>query len=233
MHNRLSEAARSLPDTDWHVPKLYEFAHEMGAGILCARFSRYAIDLNRPPDDAPLYQSATTGLYPGVLFDGSPLFQAGAEPDAAVKKAYLSEIWLPYHARLREELDALKSRHGHVVLLDAHSILGVVPRLFEGELPDFNLGTNNGASCGRPLQDAALLACRSDEYRTVLNGRFKGGYITRHYGRPDLGIHAIQLELAQRTYMIERPPFAFDLARARRVRQVLVRLIQALVDWRA
>ncbi len=228
----LSPPARSLPDTDWHVPRLYNFAEALGAGILAARYSRFAVDLNRPPDDTPLYQGATTGLFPQTLFDGMGLFNGGMAPGRQTRDTCLEKIWRPYHRCLQAELVRVKERHGHAILLDAHSIKGVVTRLFEGELPDFNLGTNDGASCDSRLQERAFAACRKPPYRSVLNGRFKGGYITRRYGNPIGGIHALQLELAQRTYMIEGPPFDFDEARAARVRSILQELVRSLIDWR-
>jgi formiminoglutamase len=232
IQGNLAPEARSLPDTDWHVPRLYHFAPAMGAGILAARYSRFAIDLNRPPDDAPLYKGATTGLYPATLFDGSPLFQDGISPSEEIRRSCLDEIWRPYHRCVELELARIRERHGHAVLLDAHSIKGVVPRLFEGELPDFNLGSNDGASCAHSLEALAFGACRHPGYRSVLNGRFKGGYITRHYGQPQTGVHALQLELAQRTYMIEAPPFAFDEVLAAGVHPVLISLIRLLIEWR-
>ncbi|WP_374651896.1 N-formylglutamate deformylase [Dongia sp.] len=228
----LSDPAKGLCDTDWHLPILYDFARAMGASLLVARWSRFNIDLNRPSDDKPLYATTTTGLYPDELFDGQPLFAAGKVPDAAVRTRALTEIWGPYHRRIANELARIKSQHGYAVLFDAHSIKGFIPRLFDGQLPDFNIGTNDGKSCAPGLATALAAACDVPTYAHVVNGRFKGGHITRHYGDPEQGIHAVQLELAQRTYMREEPPFDYQPALAVRVQAVLTRFVETMMDWR-
>lgn len=224
--------ARDLRDTDWHLPRLYDFAREMGASILSARYSRFAIDLNRSSDDKPLYQTATTGLYPDVLFEGTQLFQPGKAPDAAARQSYLTGIWQPYHDRLANELTRIKATFGFAMLFDAHSIKGEIPRLFDGLLPDFNIGTNSGASCAPVLADRLAAVCDAPGYRHVVNGRFKGGHITRHYGEPAAGVHAVQLELAQRTYMREAAPFDYLPTTADKVRPILQRFVQTLIDFR-
>jgi N-formylglutamate deformylase len=228
----LSAPARGLCDTDWHLPILYDFARDLGASLLIARWSRFNIDLNRPSDDKPLYATATTGLYPDILFDGTPLFEAGKAPDATARARCLADIWQPYHDCLRAELAAKKARHGYAVLFDAHSIKGNVPRLFEGELPDFNIGTNSGASCAPELAEMLATACVAPGYTHVLNGRFKGGHITRQYGQPQNQVHAVQLELAQRTYMREEPPFDYLAEKAGRVQPILRRFVEVLATWR-
>jgi len=229
--NGLIPEALDLRDTDWHLPRLYDFARELGASVLSARYSRFAIDLNRPSDDKPLYQTATTGLYPDVLFDGTPLYQPGRTPDAAARQLYLQQIWQPYHDRIAAELARLKTQFGYAILFDAHSIKGEIPRLFDGLLPDFNIGTNNGAACAAALADRLAAVCNAPGYRHVVNGRFKGGHITRHYGQPEQGVHAVQLELTQRTYMREAAPFDYLPQVADRVRPVLRRFVQALIDF--
>jgi len=223
--------ALDLRDTDWHLPRLYDFAGELGASVLSARYSRFAIDLNRPSDDKPLYQTATTGLYPDILFDGTALFQTGKTPDAAARQRYLKEIWQPYHDRIAAELVRLKARFGYAILFDAHSIKGEIPRLFDGLLPDFNIGTNSGAACAPALADRLAAVCDAPSYRHIVNGRFKGGHITRHYGQPEQGVHAVQLELAQRTYMREAAPFDYLPDVADRVRPTLRRFVQTLTDF--
>jgi formiminoglutamase len=228
----LTPEARALPDTDWHIPQLYAFAAQMGASLLMARYSRFAIDLNRPEDDAPLYQSATTGLFPDTLFDGTSIFLPGARRSDAIKSECKERIWRPYHGKLTAEINRIKGAFGHAVLLDAHSIRGEIPRLFDGLLPDFNIGTNDGKSCAKSLSDAAVKVCDAPGYRHVLNGRFKGGHITRHYGQPDRDAHAVQLELTQRTYMNEVPPFEYRPDVAGKVQPVLQRLVQTMIDWR-
>jgi formiminoglutamase len=227
----LSDAARPLPDTDWHLTRLYDFAGKLGAGVLGARYSRFVIDLNRPPDDKPLYTTATTGLYPDILFDGTPAFLPGRAPDEAQKAFALSEVWRPYHYKIADELKRLKERFGYAVLFDAHSIRGHIPRLFEGELPDFNIGTNEGKSADAGLTEQLAEICVAPGYSRVVNGRFKGGFITRNYGDPANGIHAVQLELAQRTYMLEELPFDYIEMQAAKVLPVLQRFVEALIAF--
>nr|BFD39159.1 N-formylglutamate deformylase [Pseudomonas sp. FFPRI_1] len=224
--------AQSLPDTDWHIPRLYQFAQELGASTLAAEYSRFVIDLNRPSDDKPLYVGATTGLYPATLFDGEPLFVEGQAPSREEREQYLHEVWGPYHRTLQEELARLKAEFGYALLFDAHSIRSLIPHLFEGKLPDFNLGTFNGASCDPQLASRLEAICAGhSDYTHVLNGRFKGGHITRHYGNPAEHVHAVQLELAQSAYMEEFEPFRYreDLAAPTQV--VLKELLQGLLAW--
>ena len=228
----LTHEARGLPDTDWHIPQLYGFAVQMGASLLMARYSRFAIDLNRPEDDTPLYKSATTGLFPDILFDGTSIFRPGAVRSDEAKSECKERIWRPYHGKLMAELNRIKGAFGYAVLLDAHSIRGEIPRLFDGLLPDFNIGTNDGKSCVKSLSDAVVKVCDAPGYRHVLNGRFRGGHITRHYGQPDRDVHAVQLELAQRTYMNETPPFDYRPNQAAKVQPILQRLVQTMIDWR-
>jgi N-formylglutamate deformylase len=228
----LVDEAVSLPDTDWHIPRLYDFAHDLGASVLAAEYSRFVIDLNRPSDDKPLYAGATTGLYPSTLFEGDPLFKAGQEPSKEERASYLEKIWTPYHDTLRNELNRLRDEFGYALLFDAHSIRGHIPHLFDGRLPDFNLGTFNGASCDPELEKRVEAVCASAKsYSHVLNGRFKGGHITRHYGNPAENIHAVQLELAQSTYMEEFVPFHYRSDLADPTRVVLKQLLESMIAW--
>ncbi len=202
---RMTASARRVPDTDWHVSRLYAFARELGASLLVPAHSRYVVDLNRPPDDVSLYPGQnTTGLCPIVQFSGEPVYLDGQQPTPEEIAARVERYWKPYHEALRAEIARLRETHGRVVLWEGHSIRSVVPFLFEGRLPDFNLGTANGASCSPTLQAglADVLAVHGD-YSHVVNGRFKGGYITRHYGDPRSNVEAVQLELAQLNYMDE------------------------------
>jgi len=224
--------ARSLPDTDWHIPRLYDFARELGASVVAAEYSRFVIDLNRPDDDKPLYAGATTGLYPATLFEGEPLFMEGKAPTTEERAQYLEQIWRPYHDTIRRELARLREAFGYALLWDAHSIRSLIPHLFEGKLPDFNLGTFNGASCDPELAERLKGVCAGfPGYSHVLNGRFKGGHITRHYGDPAQHIHAVQLELAQSTYMQEVEPFAYREDLAQPTQQVLRGLLETLLGW--
>ncbi|WP_315335870.1 N-formylglutamate deformylase [Pseudomonas grimontii] len=224
--------AQSLPDTDWHIPALYDFAEELGASTLAAEYSRFVVDLNRPSDDKPLYAGATTGLYPATLFDGVPLFREGLEPNETERASYLQKIWGPYHRTLQEELARFKAEFGYALLFDAHSIRSVIPHLFDGKLPDFNLGTFNGAACDPELASQLEAICATHpQYTHVLNGRFKGGHITRHYGAPAQHIHAVQLELCQSTYMEEFEPFRYREDLAEPTRRVLRELLEGLMSW--
>ena len=232
VQGRLSPACVPLGDTDWHLPRLYDFVQELGASVLIARYTRFAVDLNRPPDDTPLYTSATTGLHPDILFDGSPAFNEGHGLTEEERTCFLDDIWQPYHACIASELARTRSRYGYALLFDAHSIVGEIPRLFEGRLPDFNLGTADDKSAD-PALTVRLAAVLSEapQYRLAVNGRFKGGYITRHYGRPDENLHAVQLELAQRTYMREEMPYDYLPELADHVQPVLRRFVRTLLNW--
>lgn len=227
----LSDAARLLPDTDWHLPRLYDFVYSLGASVLTANYSRFVIDLNRPADDQTLYDTATTGLFSDILFDGTPVFRPGNIPDASTRQHYLRDIWHPYHQKIQQELERIRQRYGYALLFDAHSIASAIPRLFDGRLPDLNLGTYDGASCDAAIQQALLNVCQGQsQWSWVLNGRFKGGYITRAYGQPQHRMHAFQLELAQHNYMNEQAPFAWCEEKARALQEMLKRLVAAYVD---
>jgi N-formylglutamate deformylase len=229
----LTDAALRLPDTDWHLERLYDFTDALGASVIVATHSRYAIDLNRPPDDASLYPGQdTTGLCPLDTFYHQPLYREGQQPDAAEIRRRIDKYWEPYHAALHSELNRLRERHETVVLWDAHSICSVVPRFFEGRLPDLNLGSAGGTACDKSLAQLVLQIARSHpRYSVVLDGRFKGGYITRRYGRPAEGVHAIQLELAQLTYMQEQYPYSFDESHAAALRPVLTQMLRGVLRW--
>jgi N-formylglutamate deformylase len=205
LRERFTDEAARVPDTDWHVARLYAFARELGASILVPAYSRYVVDLNRPPDDMSLYPGQnTTGLCPVTTFAGTPVYRAGATPDANEVAERVAQYWRPYHDALHGEIDRLHRVHGRVVLWEGHSIRGECPFLFDGSLPDFNLGTAAGQSCSPALEQRLerVLAAQTT-YSWVANGRFKGGYITRRYGEPAKRIEAVQLELAQRNYMDE------------------------------
>jgi N-formylglutamate deformylase len=220
--------AMAMPDTDWHLPRLYDFAIHSGATVLAANYSRYIIDLNRPEDDQPLYVGATTGLFPTTLFNGNALFQEGKTPSVTERQSYIEMIWRPYHQQISTELARLKSKYGYAILFDAHSIRGEIPFLFEGRLPDLNLGTFNGESCDQQLAQSLAKLCEASAYTSVLNGRFKGGYITRHYGQPQTYIHAVQLEMAQAVYMEEAPPFRYDEEKATKLKTLLEQLLETM-----
>jgi formiminoglutamase len=191
-------------DADWWVEKLYGFAADLGATLVRTRLSRTVIDVNRDPSGASLYPgAATTGLCPTTTFDGEALYRTGHAPDAAEIARRRDVYFAPYHEALEDQIARLRSIHGAVVLYDAHSIRSRISRLFAGELPQFNIGDNSGRSCDPALTSAVERACDASPWSRVTNGRFKGGYITRHHGVPEAGVHAIQMELACRGYMIE------------------------------
>ncbi|CAB3631320.1 N-formylglutamate deformylase [Achromobacter pestifer] len=216
-------------DTDWHLDTLYQFAQALGASVIGARYSRYVVDLNRPPNDESLYPGQTkTGLCPAQTFRGDALYQNDAVLTDAERAHRLQAYWQPYHAKLREELDRIKAEHGTVLLWEAHSIASVLPRLFEGKLPDLNIGTSDGAACAPDILAAVkeqLDGCT--DYTWAINGRFKGGYITRHYGSPADNIHAIQLEMCQSTYMDETHPYGWRADLAGKVIPVVEGMVQA------
>ncbi len=232
---RFTEEARQVPDTDWHMERLYAFAKDMGASILAATHSRYVVDLNRPPDGASLYPGQNvTGLCPVDTFDDTPIYTRGDVPDDSEIAARRDAVWAPYHAQLRAELDRIRAQHGVAVLWDAHSIRSVLPRFFEGKLPDLNLGTADGASCSPALAQELLAIARSAPgYTGVLNGRFKGGHITRHYGQPERNIHAVQLEMTQCSYMQEALPFSYLPEVAAGVQPHLERMLKAVLAFAA
>jgi len=223
----MTPAARKLPDTDWRVDELYDFAGSLGATVLEAHTSRYVVDLNRPPDGAPLYPGqAETELCPTRLFDGSPVYRPGCDPDAGEVERRRTAYWQPYHDRLEAELTRVCSRHGHAILFDCHSIAPVVPRLFDGRLPALNLGTNGGSSCAASLQDAVVRELKGSRYTYAVNGRFVGGYITRHYGGH--GRNVLQMEIAQDAYMDGATPETYNPARADALKSCLRRVLHTL-----
>lgn len=231
---RMVPEARCAPDTDWWMSTLYApIAEALGASLIVPTHSRYVIDLNRPPDDVPLYPGQnTTGLCPLRRFSGDPVYLEGHEPGADEVAARVERYWRPYHGALGAELARLRARHGRVLLWEGHSIASTLPFLFEGELPELNIGTAAGASC-RPATEAALRGAleAQSHFSWVVNGRFKGGHITRHYGRPVAGIEAVQLEIAQRAYMAEStagaPPGGFEPARAAPLQAQVRALVEA------
>lgn len=229
----MTASARRVPDTDWHVSRLYAFARELGASVIVPAYSRYTVDLNRPPDDVSLYPGQnTTGLCPLRQFSDEPVYLPGQEPSAGEIARRVTQYWRPYHDALAAEIARLKAAHGHVVLWEGHSIRSEVPFLFDGRLPDFNLGTAAGASCTPALQQSLIEVLESQpRFSFVVNGRFKGGYITRHYGDPHSGVDAVQLELAQINYMNE-DTFEFLPERARGVQSLIRRMLEACIAFR-
>lgn len=226
----LTPLGQTLGDTDWHVDRLYDGLLPSATQVR-AGFHRYVVDANRDPSGASLYPGQnTTGLVPLTNFDGLPLWQsAPSAPDIQARQ----QAWhAPYHAALASELERVRQRYGFAILYDCHSIRSQVPFLFDGRLPDFNIGTNGGTTCAPILQEAVTRICaEAPGFSHVVNGRFKGGWTTRHYGRPDLGIHAIQMELAQITHLAsETPPFDYAADKAESLREHLAKILESLED---
>ena len=234
LQGRFTERALQAEDTDWFLDRLYSFALQQGATLIVPRHSRYVVDLNRSSDNAPMYPGQNnTELCPTRHFTGEPVYRDGQAPGEAEIVQRVATYWQPYHDALRDELALLKASHGHAVLFDAHSIKSELPWLFEGTLPHLNLGCVNGSSCAPSLRDAvaAVIKAQSD-FSHVVDGRFKGGHITRHYGQPGQGVHAVQLEMCWRAYMDETPPYRWHEPRAAQVTPLLQRMVQAMLEWK-
>lgn len=230
---RYRERALAVEDTDWHLEKIYDFAATFGASIIVPKFSRYVIDLNRPPDNMPMYPGASnTELCPSTFFNGEPLYRNDLKPSATDVDLRREKYWCPYHDALTTELARVREKFGYALLWDGHSIRSEIPWLFDGKLPDLNLGTVGGASCDTSLRSRLAEFLASDSRNShAVDGRFKGGYITRHYGRPNDGTHAVQMEMCQSLYMQEVLPFAYDETKATLIRPTLKQLLQIMLDW--
>jgi len=229
IEKRMTPVGRDIPDTDWHAARLYDFAREVGASMIVANYSRYVVDLNRPPDDAALYEGqVSTGICPSETFAGDDLYIDASAVGAGEVEKRVHRFWLPYHQFIEKKLLALRQQFGHALLWDAHSIPGVVPRLFDGELPILNIGTNDGGSCSPAIAGMVFGIANSSGYESVMNGRFKGGYITRHHGDPQNNVHAIQLEVAQRAYMDEGTR-EFDDSKADELRDTLRSMLDSFL----
>ena len=236
MRDKLTREGLQLPDVDWHLDLLYDFATNYDVSILSSKFARYVIDLNRAPNNSILYPGQDeTGLCPVDTFAKQPIYLDGQQPDENEIKRRIKQYWNPYHQQLTSELARLNAIHGIAILWDAHSIASKVPRFFKGLLPDLNFGTADSTSCDIKLEKALALTMSqsiySKNYSYVFNGRFKGGYITRHYGAPQLNIHSIQLEMCQSTYMEEKPPYQYNAELALKVKPLLAELINTCLNW--
>jgi N-formylglutamate deformylase len=227
---RLNANGKILADTDWHIHTLYD-------GLLPdvttvrAKFHRYVIDANRDPEGVSLYPGQnTTGLISTTDFDGKAIWNQGQEPTEADIKTRLKKFHAPYHAALKAEIDRIKAIHGIAVLYDCHSIRSLIPFLFEGRLPDFNIGTDSGRSCHSSIEQAVQeITADAKGFTSILNGRFKGGWTTRHYGKPEQGIHAIQMELTQASHLsTEAPPFTYEKDKAAKLRKTLKLILERI-----
>ncbi len=226
--------ALAVEDTDWHLDQVYDFAKAIGASLIVPRHSRYVIDLNRPAENTPMYPGVNnTELCPTRFFTGDPLYRPDRAPQPEEIAQRLARYWQPYHHALQAELQRLKAAHGHALLWDGHSIQPELPWLFSGRLPDLNLGTVSGESCAPGLRNALQQAIEQQHtFSHVIDGRFKGGYITRHYGRPGEGVHAVQMEMCFSCYLHDDVPFTLDPARLGRLQPVLQSLLETMLAWR-
>ncbi|WP_321396313.1 N-formylglutamate deformylase [Emcibacter sp.] len=224
---RLTEEALGVPNTDWHVDRLYDFLGDMDLPVIRARYSRYVVDLNRDAEGAVLYPGQSeTEICPSSMFDNLPIYRNGQPVGEQEVAARIGLYWRPYHDKLRQELERIRAKYGYALLWDAHSIRSHVPRFFDGQLPDLNIGTGAGLACAVNVAAELLEIGLASKYTTVMNGRFKGGYITRHYGDPARKIHAVQMEISQATYMQEDQPYAFEVGKAERLRPVLRQMME-------
>jgi len=228
---RLTPAARTLVDTDWHLHHVYDFVPALGARTIYARYGRYVVDLNRPADGHALYPGRhETGLVPTEDFDGQPLYLDGAAPDAAERAARVEAYWRPYHRALESELSLLRAQFGYALLFDGHSIRSVVPKFSAEQLPGLMLGDADGAAAAADLSAAVLEVHARSPWGSAHNAPFKGGWITRCFGRPDEHVHALQLEMSQRLYMTEAPPYAWEPALAEPLRPWLRATLEAYLE---
>lgn len=240
----MTQAALQMPDVDWHLPLLYDMAEKYDATVLSAEYMRYVIDLNRSTEDTSLYPGQdVTGLCPIDTFDKQPIYLAGKQPDELEIRSRIEQYWRPYHNKLTTELKRIHAIHGIVLLWDAHSIASHVPRFFEGKLPDLNFGTADRQSCDESLESALRNTMQNyqngiekklssaQKYSYVFNGRFKGGYITRHYGVPTLNIHALQMEMNQCIYMQDSPHYNYQESLAKEVKPLLSDLLATCLAW--
>lgn len=223
---------KRLIDTDWHVPKLYGFLKELAVSTISANYSRYVIDVNRSPQGIALYPGQNeTELCPTSTFGKQPIYLLGKAPDTEEIERRKRHYWQAYHQALTEQLTRIKKTHGYALLWDAHSIAAEVPRFFEGVLPDLNLGSAGGQSCDETLSANLLSMMTDSDYTSVHNGRFKGGYITRHYGAPGSGIHAVQMEISQQIYLLNSSDYEYHPARANKLSRLLKNMVRVMLAY--
>jgi len=229
---KLNGTGRDITDTDWHIDKLYAGLLE-DVTVVKANFSRYVIDANRDPYGVSLYPGQnTTTLCPTTDFEGQNIYLAGMEPSATEIESRRIRFHKPYHDEIKTQIERLKSIHDHVILYDCHSIRSVLPFLFEGELPALNIGTNDGVTCAKEIEQQSFELCSQSPFGTVLNGRFKGGWTTRHYADPSNGVHTIQMETAQNAYLTEeKTPWTYDPQKADELRPVLVSILTHMTNY--
>ena len=232
IYQRLNEKGQAIADTDWHINRLYDGLID-DITVVQSHIHRYVIDANRGPDDESLYPGQnTTGLCPLTDFNGSPIYLPGEQPDSNEIEQRRLHYHKPYHDALSSQIDRLRQIHESVIVYDCHSIRSQIPFLFDGVLPDFNIGTYNGRSCNSKIEKIVYEICTSNEaYTTIVNGRFKGGWTTRHYGNSKSNVQAIQMELTQSTYMQEDPPWSYDANKSSQIRKSLGAILTSLAQF--
>ena len=228
IYDKLNDNGKELADTDWHLMELYD-GLQPNAAIVKANFHRYVIDANRCPDGVSLYPGAnTTTLCPLIDFVNKPIWQEGLVPTESDIEPRIKLFHTPYHKALHEALQTARSNHGYAIIYDCHSIRSNIPFLFDGALPNLNIGTNDSKSCDSKIEQIAENICKKSSFSTVTNGRFKGGWTTRHYGKPETDIHAIQMEITQSSYMQEHAPWEYSNEKANILRQTLANILSEI-----
>jgi len=217
MIERLQPYAADCPDRDHLIAAVFDF-DDLPHTRIKAEYSRYVVDLNRPADGDALYPGQPeTGVCPITGFDDRPLYRPSQAPEEEEIKQRIERYWQPYHNELAQLIDRAKDRFGYCLLIDAHSIDDVVPRFFTGTLPNINVGTFAGKSCDAKYKNIITDALSQQGiYSWVINDRFKGGYITRHYGQPKNHVHAIQLEHGKSIYARDLQNLSNDAIALRR-----------------
>jgi N-formylglutamate deformylase len=226
------ELYKEQDDTDWFVDQLYDFANAMGITTISAVYSRWVIDLNRHPENRDLYSDGRliTGLCPVTNFLGNAIYKDGRKSIAEDEiQRRLAAYYLPYHQKIAEHLMALKERFGQVLLWDCHSIRKSLPALHKEPFSDLIISDADGQSSAAKLSDTAFLHLSSSTYSVKRNYPFKGGYITRHFGKPKENQHAIQLEMSKNVYMDDLEKTYVD-KKAQKIQTLLKSTLEKLCD---
>ncbi len=222
-------------DTDWLVHKVYDFLPSLGIPVLHAKYSRYVVDLNRDPDDVALYNDDRfiTGLFPTHSFTKEALYKDKSTQEEALsefdRKWRMDRFYWPYYRAIQSHLTEKRDQHKAALLFDAHSIARSVPSLSAEPFPDLVLGTQMGFTADKKLIDAALEVLERSPYKVSHNDPFRGGNITRNHGNPEMGFHAMQLEMCQDLYLAEDGR-SLDPEKTEQLRNTLSLLFRELED---
>ncbi len=226
------EFVRAPEDTDWFVDTLYDFAAELGIGLIAANYSRWVIDLNRNPQSKPLYADGRiiTALCPVTTFTGQSIYKdERKEVETGEVQRRRNVYFDPYHQKIKGLLDVLKKKYGKVLLWDCHSIRQQVLTIQKDKFPDLILGDADGTSASPGLIETVLGGLDHSDYSVSHNHPFKGGYITRHFGRPSENQHALQLEMTKMNYM-DDSEMSYDKSRAEKIRALLKSIFEKLIE---